>query len=104
MPTYRYAPNRWQYIIYIYFLLKNFCVYYIDVKKVCPAEMPLRRRVSVDSSRGMSDDSSEDEDARNRNVAANRPVEQINVSEIKIFFFLKIAVCILSVFVFFRRF
>lgn len=66
-------------------------LYFKDVKKVCPAEMPLRRRVSVDSSRGVSEDSSEDEDARNRNVAAaanklkaNRSVEQINVSEIKI--------------------
>ncbi|VVC33813.1 Hypothetical protein CINCED_3A000489 [Cinara cedri] len=55
-----------------------------DVKKVNPAEMPLRRRVSVDSSRGVSEDSSEDEDTRNRNIAAanklkaNRPVEQIN--------------------------
>lgn len=46
--------------------------------------MPLRRRVSVDSSRGLSEDTSEDDDARNRNVAASRPVEQINVSEINI--------------------
>lgn len=40
-----------------------------DVKKVCPTEMPLRRRVSIDSSRGMSEDSSEDEDSRNQNIA-----------------------------------
>lgn len=31
--------------------------------------MPLRRRVSIDSSRGMSEDSSEDEDSRNQNIA-----------------------------------
>lgn len=73
-------------MIFFYYI----CVYFIDIKKVCPAEMPLRRRVSVDSSRGMSEDSSEDEDSRNRNVVANklktnRPVEQINVSEINIY-------------------
>lgn len=53
------------------------------MKKVCPAEMPLRRRVSIDSSRGMSEDSSEDEDTRNQNIAnklkTNRSIDQINV-------------------------
>lgn len=61
------------------------------MKKVCPAEMPLRRRVSIDSSRGMSEDTSEDEDTRNQNIAnkliTNRSVEQSNVS---IFFILKL--------------
>lgn len=46
--------------------------------------MPLRRRVSIDSSRGMSEDTSEDEDTRNQNIAnkliTNRSVEQSNVS------------------------
>lgn len=57
-----------------------------DIKKVCPAEMPLRRRVSIDSSRGMSEDSSEDEDTRNQNIAnnlkTNRSIEQLDVSKI----------------------
>ncbi|XP_060834528.1 ras GTPase-activating protein raskol-like isoform X2 [Rhopalosiphum padi] len=51
-------------------------------KKICPAEMPLRRRVSIDSSRGMSEDSSEDEDTRNQNIAnklkTNRSIDQIS--------------------------
>lgn len=56
-----------------------------DVKKVCPAEMmTTRRRVSIDSSRGMSEDSSEDEDSRNQNIAnnlkSNRSSEQLTVS------------------------
>lgn len=46
--------------------------------------MPLRRSVSIDSSRGMSEDTSEDEDTRNQNIAnkliTNRSVEQSNVS------------------------
>ncbi|XP_025413430.1 probable Ras GTPase-activating protein isoform X6 [Sipha flava] len=53
-----------------------------DVKKLCPAEMPLRRRVSIDSSRGMSEDSSDDEDTKNQNIAnqlkTNCSIEQIN--------------------------
>lgn len=48
--------------------------------------MPLRRRVSIDSSRGMSEDSSEDEDTRNQNIAnnlkTNRSIEQLDVSKI----------------------
>jgi len=56
---------------------------------VCPAEMPLRRRVSIDSSRGMSEDSSEDEDTRNQNIAnklkTNRSNDQISVSKINIY-------------------
>lgn len=47
--------------------------------------MPLRRRVSIDSSRGISEDSSEDEDTRNQNIAnklkTNRPIDQISVSK-----------------------
>jgi hypothetical protein len=46
--------------------------------------MPLRRRVSIDSSRGMSEDSSDDEDTKNQNIAnqlkTNCSIEQINVS------------------------
>ena len=61
-------------------------MFYTDVKKVCPAEMPSRRRVSIDSSRGMSEDSSEDEDTRNQNIAnklkTNHSIDQISVSEI----------------------
>lgn len=53
------------------------------MKKVLPAEMPLRR-VSIDSSRGISEDSSEDEDTRNQNIAnklkSNRSIDQISVS------------------------
>ncbi|XP_050441674.1 ras GTPase-activating protein raskol-like isoform X3 [Adelges cooleyi] len=53
-----------------------------DVKKICAAEKPLRRRVSIDSSRGMSEDSSEDEDSRNQNITnklkTNRNIDQIN--------------------------
>jgi len=48
--------------------------------------MHLKRRVSIDSSRGMSEDSSEDEDTRNQNIAnkliTNRSVEQINVNKL----------------------
>lgn len=48
--------------------------------------MHLRRRVSIDSSRGMSEDSSEDEDTRNQNIAnkliTNRSVEQVNVNRL----------------------
>jgi len=51
--------------------------------------MPLRRRVSIDSSHGMSDDSSEDEDTRNQNIAnklkTNRSIDQISVSKINIY-------------------
>lgn len=61
-------------------------MFYTDIKKVCPAEMPLRRRVSIDSSRGMSEDSSEDEDTRNQNIAnklkTNRSIDQISVSKL----------------------
>lgn len=64
---------------------------FIDVKKVLPAEMPLRR-VSIDSSRGMSEDSSEDEDTRNQNIANklktnNRSIDQISVSKLLIITF-----------------
>lgn len=56
------------------------------MKKVCPAEMPIRRRVSIDSSRGMSEDSSEDEDTRNQNISnklkTNRSINQTNVSKL----------------------
>jgi len=59
---------------------------YTDVKKLCPAEMPLRRRVSIDSSRGMSEDSSEDEDTRNQNITnklkTNHSIDQISVSKL----------------------
>lgn len=51
--------------------------------------MPLRRRVSIDSSRGMSEDSSEDEDTRNQNIAnklkTTRSIDQISVSKINIY-------------------
>lgn len=71
----------------LYDFYYNFFLSLTDVKKVCPTEMHnMRRRVSIDSSRGMSEDSSEDEDTRNQNVAnkliTNRSIDQINVSEL----------------------
>lgn len=63
-------------------------LFYVDVKKVCPVEIPFRRRVSIDSSRGMSEESSEDEDTRNQNIAnklkTNRSVEQISKQNVSI--------------------
>ncbi|XP_050524754.1 ras GTPase-activating protein raskol-like isoform X2 [Daktulosphaira vitifoliae] len=53
-----------------------------DAKIVSPIEKPLRRRVSLDSSRGMSEDSSEDDDTRNQNITnnlkTNRTVDKLN--------------------------
>jgi len=73
-------------MLLVVFFIANFLNVFTDVKKVCTAEMPLRRRVSIDSSRGMSEDSSEDEDTRNQNIAnnlkTNRSIDQISVSEL----------------------
>jgi len=59
--------------------------------------MPLRRRVSIDSSRGMSEDSSEDEDTRNQNIAnklkTNRSIDQISVSKLLYLFNYILLIC-----------